>query len=353
MYSNRTQNTECLNSQNNFGFHLSDGTTYNYLQGNEYEDISAAWDWNLIPGTTVDYGATPLSCATTGTTGIQGFVGGASDGQVGVAAMRYENPLTKSLNWRKTWFFLEDDVQFVMVARITSTTTAPVFSVLDQRLHVGEAYVDNVAQGTGNFTNASSLWHGGVGYAFNTSNPAVSLSLQLGNRTGAWSAIGTSTKPPETVDLFAAWLSHKDLTAAISYAVYPGTTLSSFQQKSQSSGLQAIRNDGSISALLDAPNQSAMIVFWEIFGGQVSVPSTTGDAPITIASNGSANVIFHMDTWNVTLAEPTQSLTAISLTFTLGTGNIPAGWGSSRTKELAFGLPTGGQAGSSLTFSLN
>lgn len=29
-----------------FGFHLSDGTLYTYLQGNEYEDIAAAWDWN-------------------------------------------------------------------------------------------------------------------------------------------------------------------------------------------------------------------------------------------------------------------------------------------------------------------
>ena len=31
-----------------FGFHLSDGTVYTYLDGNEYEDIAAAWDWNLI-----------------------------------------------------------------------------------------------------------------------------------------------------------------------------------------------------------------------------------------------------------------------------------------------------------------
>lgn len=28
------------------GFHLSDGTVYTYLQGDEYEDIEAAWDWN-------------------------------------------------------------------------------------------------------------------------------------------------------------------------------------------------------------------------------------------------------------------------------------------------------------------
>lgn len=29
-----------------FGFHLSDGTLYTYLDGDEYEDIAASWDWN-------------------------------------------------------------------------------------------------------------------------------------------------------------------------------------------------------------------------------------------------------------------------------------------------------------------
>ncbi|KAG5716027.1 Chondroitinase-AC, partial [Termitomyces sp. T112] len=206
MYSNRTQNTECTNSQNPFGFHLADGVLYTYVQGNEYEDVFAAWDWNLIPGITVDYGATPLTCSTTRKTGTQPLVGGASDGSIGVAAMRYETPTTKTLNWRKTWFFLEDDVQFVMVAKITSSTSAPVFSVLDQRRRSGDVFVNGVTVGSGNFTSALSLWHGGVGYTFNTSNPSTSLSLQLGNRTGSWESIGTATDPPTTVDLFAAWL---------------------------------------------------------------------------------------------------------------------------------------------------
>lgn len=47
MYSKRTQNTECVNSQSPFGFHLSDGTLYTYVTGNEYEDMFAAWDWNV------------------------------------------------------------------------------------------------------------------------------------------------------------------------------------------------------------------------------------------------------------------------------------------------------------------
>lgn len=352
MYSKRTQNTECTNSQNPFGFHLSDGTVYNYIRGDEYEDIFAAWDWNLIPGTTVDYGATPLACATARKTGTQPFVGGASDGSIGVAAMRYETPTTKTLNWRKTWFFLDDDVQLVMVAKLTSTTTSPVFSVLDQRKRSGDVFINGVSSPTGNYSSATSLWHGSVGYTFNNSNPSTSLSVQLGARTGSWQTIGTSTEPPSNVDLFAAWLNHYDPSASMSYAVYPATTLLSFQQKSQASNLQAIRNDGSISALLDVVHKTAMIVYWVDAGGSVSVPSTVGNAPVTVKSTGSAAIIIRLDTWIVTVSEPTQTLTSLTLNFTLGSGTIPAGWGSARFKVLTVDLPTGGLAGSSLTVPL-
>ncbi|KAG5649680.1 hypothetical protein H0H81_002521 [Sphagnurus paluster] len=54
MFYKRTMNTECVNTQNPFGFHLADGVLRTYLRGDEYEDIAASWDWDLIPGTTVD-----------------------------------------------------------------------------------------------------------------------------------------------------------------------------------------------------------------------------------------------------------------------------------------------------------
>ncbi|KAI0361658.1 polysaccharide lyase family 8 protein [Trametes cingulata] len=352
MYSTRTQNTECTDEANNFGFHLADGTVYTHLNGDEYEDIVAAWDWNLIPGITVDYGATPLTCDTTRHTGTQTLVGGASDGVVGAVAMRYENPISKSLNWRKTWFFLENDIQFVMVARITSSTSAPVFSVLDQRKHVGQVLVNGAASGSGNFSHPSTLWHGGVGYVFNTSDP-VTLSVDVSTRTGAWSAIGASSQPPVTVDMFTAWLSHDDISSDISYIVYPATTPQSFQQKVVATNLQSIRNDGSISALLDVTNKMAFIVYWVANGGSVTIPALTkGGATIKVQSNGNANVILRMDTWAVTVADPTQSLSTLTLTFTLGSGTAPAGWGSSKTKTLQFTLPSGGLAGSSLTQTL-
>ncbi|OJT12944.1 Chondroitinase-AC [Trametes pubescens] len=349
MFSTRTQNTECTDEANNFGFHLADGTVYTHINGDEYEDIVAAWDWNLIPGITVDYGATPLTCSTTRHTGTQTLVGGASDGIVGAVAMRYETPSSKNLDWRKTWFFLENDVQFVMVARITSATSAPVFSVLDQRKHVGQVLVNGASGGTGNFSHPSSLWHGGVGYVFNTSDP-ITLSVDVATRTGDWSAIGASSQPPVTVDMFTAWLAHDDISSAISYMVFPATTAANFPQKVAATNVVNIRNDGSISALLDVSHKTAFIVFWVATGGTVTIPAlTAGGATIKLQSSGFGNVILRMDTWTVTVADPTQTTSSLTLTLTLGSGTAPAGWGSSKTKTVQFALPTGGLAGSSVS----
>ncbi|KAJ7597074.1 polysaccharide lyase family 8 protein [Mycena floridula] len=361
MYSKRTQNTECSNQASPFGFHLSDGASYTYIRGDEYEDLFPAFDWNLIPGTTVDYGATPLGCETARKTGTQPFVGGASDGQIGIAAMRYENPTTKALNWRKTWFFLEDDVQFVMVARLTSTTTAPVYSVLDQRRRNGDVFVSGtLATKTGvtNFTGATSLWHGGVGYIFNVSNPATSLAVQLDTRTGSWQDIGTSDEPPNTADFFTSYLIHNDLTTpGISYSIYPATlSLSAFQTKAQASKIVSIRNDGSISALLDVVHKTAFIAYWVDAGGSVAIPAPiSGQSPVTVKSSGSLLVTLRLaDTGFVcTVAEPTQTLANVTLTFTLGTGTTPPGWkGTAKTKTTNVTLPGGGEAGKSVTFAL-
>jgi len=354
MYSKRTQNTECTNSQNTFGFHLSDGAVYTYMNGNEYEDIFAAWDWNLIPGITTDYAATPLNCSSARKTGTQPFVGGASDGTIGVAAMRYQNPTTKALNWRKTWFFLNNDVQFVMLAKMTSDSTAPVYSVLDQRKQDGPVYVNGSQSSSGNYTTAATLWHGGIGYAFNTSNPSTFLSVSLTSSTGSWQAIGSSSKAATPVDLFTAWLNHIDPSASISYSVFPATTQASFQQKLSAAQLVAVRNDGSISALLDVVNKITMIVYWVDAGGSVAIPApVSGNAPLTVKVDGSSALIIDLATWTVTASDPTQSLTTLSVNFTLGSGSIPVGWGSSsKTKNIVFTLPSGGLAGSSVQQSL-
>ncbi|KDQ63719.1 polysaccharide lyase family 8 protein [Jaapia argillacea MUCL 33604] len=348
MYSTRTQNTECVNTQNPLGFHLADGTLYTYLRGDEYEDIAASWDWYLIPGITVDYAATPLDCAHTGWNGAESFVGGASDGSIGASAMRYSNPYTGSLSWQKAWFFLDDDVQHVMISNITSKSNAAVYSVLDQKRHSGPIFVNGLPMQPSNYTLARSLWHDDVGYLFDNPGDGFQLSIEVGNRTGNWSTIGTSTQPPSTVDLFAAWIEHQNLETSVSYSILPAITLPSFETKALTLHLRTIQNDEHISAVYDESHQVVSAIFWDISGGSLQFAPSSWEAPVTIHSDGNAAVLYRVDSGAVTVSDPSQSLAMLHLTFTRGGG----GKMSSANKTLTFNLPSGPLAGSSVSQTL-
>ncbi|GLB35537.1 putative polysaccharide lyase family 8, N terminal alpha-helical domain [Lyophyllum shimeji] len=355
MWSTRSRDSECTNSQNPFGFHLADGVAYNYIRGDEYEDISAAWDWNLIPGITTDYGATPLSCANTHLLGIETFVGGASDGHVGVAAMRYTNPVTKALKWQKAWFYLENDVQHVMVSGLSSTSGpgAPLISVLDQRRRNGPVIVDESVSTAANYTAARTLFHGGVGYKF--SGTGAALSISVATKTGDWATIGTSTQAPVTVDLFAAWIVHKGFDASsLKYSVFPGTTAASFAQKARNLQVRTVRSDEHVSAIYDEQHETLMAVFWDAPGGNVTLELERGCAPLTVAVDGNAALIYKLRDGVVTLSDPSQSLSNVKVTLSLGPGAPPSRWkgGWKRSKTTEFALPSGGLAGNSVTRSV-
>ncbi|CCO35094.1 hypothetical protein BN14_09208 [Rhizoctonia solani AG-1 IB] len=82
LLSNRTKTSECINTQNPYGFHMSDGVVYQYSTGAEYHDMWATFDWNLAPGSTTDYNATALGCSTTEAFGIESYAGGVSTGEI-------------------------------------------------------------------------------------------------------------------------------------------------------------------------------------------------------------------------------------------------------------------------------
>ncbi|KAG1828622.1 polysaccharide lyase family 8 protein [Suillus variegatus] len=338
MYSTRTRNTECTNSQNLLGFHLADGVVYTYLQGNEYEDIAAVWDWNLVPGITVDYNVTVLDCEHTKYIGKEAFVGGVSDGHVGVAAMRYSNPVTGSLSWQKTWFFLEHDVQYVMIANISSKTDAPVFSVLDQRRFSGpDVFVNDMRAFGGNFTDPHSLWHGDVGYEFRGVNGTYELSLERSNKTGDWSSTGIFSGQ-ETVELFAAWLHHKDRSAPISYTVYPAVDYGTFVLKRAYTHLTEIQNDASVSALLDEDHYTVFGVFWDAAGGSFTFTDEVYGS-MKIKSSAHAVFIYCIDTGSITVADPSQSLSNLTLTISVEDGlEGPCEWGGENSVTAHFDM---------------
>lgn len=272
--------------------------------------------------------------------GVQNFVGGASDGEVGVAAMRYTNPLTKSFGFQKAWFFLEEDIQHVIVSNITSTSNVTVVSVLDQRRHIGPVQFDNTTSDT------VTLWHGGVGYRVPNPQGSFSVRQSVEEKTGNWSSIGTSTKPPTTVDLFSASIEHHSLDVPLEYTAYPGTDEESFARKQRQLQLFTVRNDADVSAIYDKSHATAFLVFWSPAGGTVKFDHHDGsDNPFTISTTSSGVVIFKQWSGNITVADPSQSIASIELTI-----EMEIAWPDHKT--FRFELPTSGEAGGSVTQNL-
>ncbi|CAE6473793.1 unnamed protein product [Rhizoctonia solani] len=289
MVSTRTTTSECVNSENPFGFHLSDGVVYTYSTGAEYEDTFAGLDYSIPSGITTDYAATKLECSTATRAGVDPYAGGVQADDVGMAAMRYVNPLTQSFRFYKAWFFFPNNVQHVLVANIqqSSHSTTPVFSVLDQRLRYGDVYLNGEPlPGSGNFTEAGTLWHGGTGYTFppdQAISTSISVSLQV--KSGDWSKIGTSKRPASVKDMFTAWIVHmppgskpnshssdSNTFPPAEYSVFPATRSSSeFENKAARYRPRTIINSELVSAAMDSHAMILGAAFWKPSGGSVSV----------------------------------------------------------------------------------
>lgn len=317
----------------------------------------------MIPGITTDYAATNLSCNDTGFVGLEAFVGGASDGKVGAAAMRYTNPYTGTLSFQKAWFFFDDDVQHIMLPFAISNSSNssveyPVISVLDQKRLNGPVYVDGKALTEGgNFSRPTSLWHDHVGYSFDysTHDASFDLAVDFGARSGDWANIGISTVGEITVDLFSAWINHGVgalLDLPVAYTAFPATSQSQFAHKRARvrDQLCTARNDDKVSAVYDGAHRTAMAVFWVAQGGVVTFERAQGEASITIAASANAVVIYNVDKGEVTVADPSQTLQSLVVTLKVGGGGSwPEEWKGKSTKTLEFVLPLGGIAGQSVT----
>eukprot|EP00937_MAST-01D_sp_MAST-1D-sp2_P000711 g711.t1 len=136
MTSTRTLNTECIAHENTQGKHLGHGALFLHAaaRGDEYAGTYPLWDWQRVPGTTVELdgntrcverGVYPPTndscwenCYDTQQQGTTRFVGGLARGARGAAAMDFDSPFNYSaLRFRKSWFFLDGAVAVLLAGQ--------------------------------------------------------------------------------------------------------------------------------------------------------------------------------------------------------------------------------------------
>lgn len=354
MFSTRTTNSECNNDQNPFGFHLSDGVIYIYKNGHEYTDIYGAWNWYLTPGSTVDYGVTPLACNRVQFKGKENFVGGVALGQAGVAVMNYTNPMDRpeSMHWFKSYFFFPNTyiVQFIGDVR-SSSPTSPIYTTLDQRQLSGPVYIDGVLMTeTRVNTIARKVWHDRVGYEF---VQPVNLTVDTSEHQANWPAIGISIGN-ETHSIFVAYFTHtreSETNDRFDYFTYIDVDLETFNsdvkqfssvqltgQNADGSRMQANVRGATYGVAEELTSDRyislAFLTAGEFLTQQTDITAVTTDAPILLQFQRMLN---SNDGWQLAIADPSHELTSVQINVNLANSSNPI--------VLNIDLPSGNWAG--------
>ncbi len=215
MFSTRTLNAELVNGEGKKSEHLSDGVNFLYRTGDEYRGIFPVWDWTKLPGATAIQGTLETGDPhPIGMRGKSAFVGGASDGTYGLAAM---DLLRGSLTAYKAWFFF-DDHYLALGAGITLSNDRQhdVATDVNQTLLVG-----NVVRNP----HGRIKWvdHDQVGYVF---GPHTSVSFSAKIQSGRWSDIGAGSTELVSHPVFNLWIDHgrSPRGGTYQYTILPGAS---------------------------------------------------------------------------------------------------------------------------------
>lgn len=332
MFSDRVRNTEEVNSENRKGHHLADGATYIYRTGNEYRDIFPCWNWDRIPGTTAelsDAGNDPNAVLPGGHKGIfskTSFVGGVSDGQIGLAAMDLKRG---GLSAHKAWACVGDTI-ICLGTGITCNSPREVFTTINQCLHNGEVLRAASADGS------TLYWHDGIGYVI---APAQQVVQFASDRTGKWADIGVSNLLPETRDVFTLGVSHGTApkNATYQYVVLPNIAREDFTTRAGKLNILTLRNDSAAQAV--RVGGDLLIAFWEpgeVLDGENRI---SVDQPCLLLLRNQPRTPTGGEVFAISVANPKSAALAVTVNLRSNT----------TVQQTRFDLPTGSLAGSTVT----
>lgn len=335
MFSDRLVNTDRPHNGEAFkSHHIADGCTLVLRSGDEYRDLFPLWDWQKIPGTTVELA--PELAGEVCRQGSRPFAGGVSDGRYGLAAFDFERDLLAA---HKCWVFFDEGIA-CLGAGITCTSPHPVVTTLNQCALQGEVVVCIAGKtrilppGTHLLENPEWIHHDRVAYFF--PQPAR-VHLEIGPRTGSWQQISHSAPDePLTRELFSLWLDHGAGPQQVSYAywVIPDISLDTvsappWRVLSNHPQLQALRHEG-----LGLTG----IAFYQT--GRLDLPqggSLAVDQPCLVLLREG------QPTWTVSVSDPENRPLQVAVEIATRSGT---------PQLLRFDLPGGPEAGRSLSQTL-
>ncbi len=346
MFSSRVANTDMpCNGEGLKSHHIADGCNLLLRTGHEYQEIFPVWDWQKIPGTTVEqrseFTDSPRRMGETN------FVGGVSDGNYGLATFEMERD---ELTARKSWFFFDDEYA-CLGAGITCGSDNPVATTINQCNLVGDVLVASDDQmrkldsEPHMLDNPSGLWHDEVGYVF--MGPGT-VRLHNGPQRGSWWDINHGySRDTVARDVFLLWLDHgtRPQNAAYAYLVVPGIAADSLRTYMGQCPVKVLCNVPGLQAVLHERLGIAGVAFYE--PGEVEIRaglSVAVDTPCLVLLKESPEKLI------VSVSNPRNEQATIHLDVSrlLDGEGVEILNGSVRSR-VTLGLPGGMEAGKSVT----
>ncbi len=333
MYSERTVNTDGLSGcdEGLLSHYLAEGATTIMRHGKEYKNIFPVWDWQSIPGTTVE-----LKTHIPGEPkrkGINAFAGGASNGTIGVAGFHLSRDF---LTARKAWFFFSD-MAVCLGTDIHCMTNNPVVTTLNQSISSGPVVIGHekgteILNEDKRVIHSKWIFHDGIAYV-----PNKSTEMEITNmvRTGNWQRISAQkSNNPVTEKIFMLRLNHgqRPEIASYAYAVIPDITEKDIEGTLKKSPYSIIMNSRNLQAVFHHGDESLGIVFHEAGKLKWKNWQIESDRPCIL-------LISHQkEDWTMAVADPTSKSGKIILKI-----KIPR----KAFQEVEVNLPEGLYAGAS------
>lgn len=273
------------NYENGKGWYTAEGMTYLYTD-DPFHYGEGYWptvNMHRLPGTTVDagliredqsgYSWNPLTYSS------KSWVGGASDGEYGLAGME-QDAWGASLTSKKSWFFFDDEV-VALGAGITSADSRPIHTIIEARKLKKDGSnplsVNGIVQPakrdsqtvsfnqtkwihlTGNVANS------GIGYYFPEGATVKSLREA---RSGRWSDINRfnfpSGDPIITNSFQQLWFDHgtNPTNAAYAYVLLPNKAEKEVAAYAANPHISIIENSAAAQAVKEKRRNITAVNFW-------------------------------------------------------------------------------------------
>ncbi len=274
MNSVRTYGSESGNGEGLTNYLLLFGCNLLMQRGDEYRNIYPVWDWRRLPGATCSATerAIPLIPFGEGAGGTTRFVGGVTDGDVGLAAWVLDRD---GVYAHKSCALLENAI-VAAGAGIIGPKNELLQTGVNQCWLNGDVWVKD-AWGVRRLSDGAArdaiewVWHDGVGYCF---APGQQVVLRVGPQDGGWDKIMDMADALEYQDtlprdlaeklIFSLWIEHgySVQEGHYQYAIFLGVALEEMPRAAADSTRMVEVNNAGVQAFRDAVTGRTLGAFY-------------------------------------------------------------------------------------------